>query len=120
MSMRGEMIDFNRLTVTNGATPALGNANKNARGDLIDSTGTVLRTQEQITEEYARRKAAAAMAKSNMDIKADLAPGMIPQTKQSLVDDAAFDPAAAATEPASLLAAAEPPKLRNRKMADSE
>ena len=116
--MRGELLDFNRLVTANGATPALGNANKNARGDLIDRTGAVLRTQEQIEEEYARRKAQAALATSNMDIKSDLAPGMVPQQtpKQALIDDRDF-------EPPPLEAIAPPidtPKTRNRKMTDAE
>ena len=53
ISMRGEVIDMNRLRAVNAETPALGNASLNARGDIIGKNGIILKTQEQIEGEWA-------------------------------------------------------------------
>lgn len=55
ISMRGEAVDFNKLRLRNAEKPALGNANMNARGDIIGENGIVIKTQEQVEAEYAVR-----------------------------------------------------------------
>lgn len=57
ISMRGEAVDFNKLRLRNAEKPALGNANMNARGDIIGENGIVIKTQEQVEAEYAARMA---------------------------------------------------------------
>lgn len=51
-SMRGEMIDMGAMASSNASTIALGNASMNARGDLVDKTGNVLKAREVIVQEY--------------------------------------------------------------------
>ena len=54
-SMRGKEVDMERLTVQHETTPAIGNMRVNARGDELGPGGKVIRTREQIQEEYYRR-----------------------------------------------------------------
>lgn len=98
ISMRGEVVDFNRLRLANSDKPALGNANMNARGDMIDSKGAVIKTQEQIDAEWAAQMEAQQDTPVNVDLKNPKAmaaaagtPVAAPQ-KQLDVDDANFDP----------------------------
>jgi hypothetical protein len=50
--MRGVKIDMTKLVRENGHKVALGNANKNARGDKIGPAGQVMKTREQIMTDY--------------------------------------------------------------------
>ena len=52
-TMRGRGIDFNSLIRQHATTVALGNANMNAKGDIIGQGGAVLKTQEQVEAEWA-------------------------------------------------------------------
>lgn len=69
LSMRGEVVDFNRLRLRNEKKPALGNANMNARGDLIGENGIVIKTQEQIEAEWNLRIAENQQIVSDVNIK---------------------------------------------------
>ena len=99
ISMRGEVIDMNRLRAVNADTPALGNASLNARGDIIGKGGIVLKTQEQIEAEWEANRRAREESVKPVDLKAE---AMIPPMqaaaqaqqpkKQVLVDDQGFDP----------------------------
>lgn len=51
-TMRGQFVDMARLAAENATKIALGNASMNARGDIISHSGTIIKTQEQITREY--------------------------------------------------------------------
>lgn len=51
-SMRGEVIDMSALAARNSTVVALGNAHMNARGDLIDKAGNVVKSREVIVQEY--------------------------------------------------------------------
>jgi len=51
-SMKGKEIDMEKLTLKNELTPAVGNARVNARGDELGSGGKILRTKEQILQDY--------------------------------------------------------------------
>lgn len=99
-SMRGEVIDMNRMRDINATKPALGNANRNARGDIIGPGGAVLKTQEQIVAEWAAAKTRQENRTKPVDIKnsaliPDAAPSAVPTEKQVNVDDQDFDPVAA-------------------------
>lgn len=53
ISMRGVSLDMSRMIAQNPDKVAIGNANMNARGDVIDrATGKVLRKREQIAMDY--------------------------------------------------------------------
>jgi hypothetical protein len=51
-SFRGEDVDLEHILMNQGESIAIGNAGLNARGDLIDARGRVLKTSEQIDREY--------------------------------------------------------------------
>lgn len=70
-SMRGEVIDMNKLRTVNATTPALGNAKVNARGDILGAGGIVIKTQEQIEAEWAANKKARDESVRPADIKAE-------------------------------------------------
>lgn len=105
ISMRGEVVDFNRLRLANSDKPALGNANMNARGDIIGRNGVVLKTQEQIDAEWAASSAAqqngpgidlrnkdAMIAAGANPVAREASEPPPPLPKQIDVDDAGFDP----------------------------
>lgn len=51
----GKMIDINALISKNEKTRAVGNMKANARGDIIDSQGRVVKTvNERVSETYAK------------------------------------------------------------------
>jgi hypothetical protein len=51
-SMRGKEIDMEKMALRHETTPAVGNMRVNARGDMLGSGGQVIKTKEQILEEY--------------------------------------------------------------------
>lgn len=108
ISMRGEVVDFNRLRLRNAEAVALGNGGMNARGDIIGRGGIVIKTQEQVEAEWAARIAEQQEISKSVDIKnpdavaAAGAPIMSPNKQMQappglapkMVDasDAGFDP----------------------------
>jgi hypothetical protein len=52
LSMRGKAVDMNRLIAQNSHKRALGNANMNARGDILDQNGTITVSRESVAREY--------------------------------------------------------------------
>jgi hypothetical protein len=59
-SMKGKEVDMEKLSLRNELTPAVGNAKVNARGDEIGPGGKVLRTKEQILQDYYKSNPRAA------------------------------------------------------------
>ncbi len=51
-SMQGKQIDMEKLTLKNELTPAIGNMKVNARGDELGPGGQIVRTREQILQDY--------------------------------------------------------------------
>ena len=51
-SIKGKEIDMEAMQEANATTIALGNANMNARGDLIGRGGKILKTKEKLANEY--------------------------------------------------------------------
>lgn len=49
---KGAVIDMASLAARNSTTIALGNAGMNARGDLIDRKGRILKTRDVVIQEY--------------------------------------------------------------------
>ena len=52
MSMRGKAVDMERLNLQNELTPAVGNVKVNARGDELGPGGKIVKTREQILQDY--------------------------------------------------------------------
>ena len=51
-TMRGREVDFEKLSLRNENTPAVGNMRVNARGDELGAGGKIIRTREQILADY--------------------------------------------------------------------
>lgn len=69
LSMRGEPVDFGALSAQNETQITLGNTKTNVRGDLLGDNGVVLKTQEQIEAEWARKRALQQTVNRAADIK---------------------------------------------------
>lgn len=50
--MQGKQIDMEKLNLVNELTPAIGNMKVNARGDELGPGGKIIRTREQILQDY--------------------------------------------------------------------
>lgn len=53
-SMRGKPVDFAYYMETQADQQALGNAMMNARGDQLDKFGNVVKTRQEMSQEYHR------------------------------------------------------------------
>ena len=51
-SVRGKEIDMEKLGLKHETEPAVGNARMNARGDELGAGGKVVKTREQILQDY--------------------------------------------------------------------
>ena len=51
-SMQGKQIDMEKLQLKNELLPAIGNMKVNARGDELGAGGKIVRTREQILQDY--------------------------------------------------------------------
>ena len=51
-SMRGTQVDMEKIGLRNELTPAIGNMKVNARGDELGAGGKIIRTKEQILQDY--------------------------------------------------------------------
>lgn len=51
-SMQGKEIDMEKLSIRHELTPAVGNMRVNARGDELGPNGEIVRTREQILQDY--------------------------------------------------------------------
>jgi hypothetical protein len=51
-SMQGKEVDMEKLSIRNELTPAVGNMKVNARGDELGTNGEIVRTREQILQDY--------------------------------------------------------------------
>jgi hypothetical protein len=51
-SMQGKQIDMEKLALKNELSVAVGNMKVNARGDELGTGGKIVRTREQILQDY--------------------------------------------------------------------
>lgn len=51
-SAKGKMVDMARLATIHENMPAVGNANMNSRGDEIGPNGQIIRTREELLQDY--------------------------------------------------------------------
>jgi hypothetical protein len=58
-SMRGKVVDMAALMAKNPQKIALGNAQMNARGDIVGSNGKVIKAREKIAMEYHQNNPAS-------------------------------------------------------------
>lgn len=60
-SFQGKEIDMEKLMQKNELTPAVGNANMNARGDKLGPGGKIVQTREEVVAEYYEANPKAKM-----------------------------------------------------------
>lgn len=53
-SAKGRSVDMERLIMKNETVPAVGNLKVNARGDELGPGGEIVRTREQVIQDYYR------------------------------------------------------------------
>lgn len=97
ITMRGEVIDMERLKMSNAEQVALGNASKNARGDQLGAGGVIIRTQEQIEAEWNAIRARKEAQAKPVDLKAEESvqralADLAPKAKKVIDDDVGFEP----------------------------
>ena len=51
-SVRGKEIDMEKLSLRNEKTPAVGTMRVNARGDELGEGGKIIRTREQVLQDF--------------------------------------------------------------------
>lgn len=51
-SMRGKEVDMEKLTLRNELVPAVGNLKVNARGDELGKGGKIVKTKEELLQDY--------------------------------------------------------------------
>lgn len=71
-TMQGKVIDVGALMAQNETAIAVGNANLNARGDLLGAGGKVVKKKEQIAKEYHTRNPNSVKSVSLKDVQADV------------------------------------------------
>ena len=59
-SVRGKEIDMEKLSLKNETLPAVGNVRVNARGDELGPGGKVVKTREEILQDYYNANPRAA------------------------------------------------------------
>jgi hypothetical protein len=59
-SIRGKEIDLEKLSLKNETLPAVGNAKLNARGDEIGPGGKIIRTREELLQDYYKENPRAS------------------------------------------------------------
>lgn len=69
LSMRGEPVDFGALAARNPDQLTLGNTRMNVRGDILGENGIVLKTQEQVEAEWARKTEMARRVQQSVSVK---------------------------------------------------
>ena len=51
-SVRGKEIDMEKISLRHEKTPAVGNMRVNARGDELGEGGKIIRTREQVLQDF--------------------------------------------------------------------
>jgi hypothetical protein len=85
----GSTIDMDLIRLSNENTRAVGNMPVNARGDIIDNTGTIVKTREQIVNEYYQLHSNVPNAKkvTRNDIVPDVIHSPLAPTLNTINDD---------------------------------
>ena len=89
VSMRGQTVDMARLAAENANAIALGNASMNARGDIIEADGNVIKSREQITRDYhaTNPKAVKQVALRNIQNEVFVSPAAAVAAQREALQD---------------------------------
>lgn len=72
-SIKGKEVNIEGLRIKNQYATAIGNARLNARGDLLGKNGKIVKTREQLAQEYNTKNTNAA---KNVPISQNVAKAM--------------------------------------------
>lgn len=81
---KGRSVDMQAMLMMNEHQVALGNANMNARGDIIGTGGSIVRTAEDIATEYYQQNASVAV-ETDEDIAIDFSQPVMETFDSSLL-----------------------------------
>lgn len=97
---KGKAVDMGAMLMMNEHAVALGNANMNARGDILGTGGKVIKTNEQITEEHYQQNQ-APVVETDEDFAVDYNDTPFQQESAApVVEDMSLDMFTADEEPA--------------------
>lgn len=86
----GRVIDMEALRLANETSVAVGNANLNARGDLLGPGGKIVKTREELAKEYYRKNPKAV---KHEELKADeVVPAAVGANETPVVKQVDEDP----------------------------
>lgn len=85
-SMRGETVDFAKYMAQNEDAIAVGNANMNARGDIVGPGGKVQKKREEIAAEYHAANPNAVRKVSIKDLTKEVLSKDLPTPEQAVRD----------------------------------
>ena len=85
-SMRGKQVDMDLLRKRNELTPAVGNANVNARGDELGPGGQIVKKREDIIKEYYAQNGAAQEATGRANLQKPSTVGASPAPVATAVE----------------------------------
>lgn len=71
-TMMGKVIDVGPLMAQNETAVAVGNANMNARGDILGPGGQIVKRKEQVAQEYHRHNPNAVKTVSLKEVQPDI------------------------------------------------
>ena len=96
-TMKGKEIDMTAFVAANANVVALGNARMNARGDIVDRSGNVLKSRDVVVQEYYNT--ASKTVSQSVSLKSLADEVMTPAEAIQKLEKAAADRLAAATKP---------------------
>ncbi len=93
-TMQGRMVDIEQLRAANEATPAVGNMNVNARGDVLGQHGQIVKPKAEVIKKYYEQPKGMADDRPARNIPA-------PQPQAKAVETKAVAPKKVATPKAT-------------------
>jgi hypothetical protein len=73
-TMKGKTLDLTPIMAKKQNTVAIGNANMNARGDILGPGGAIVKRREEVMQEYHNANPKAVRRVSLKDVQADQFP----------------------------------------------
>jgi len=70
-TMKGKTLDLTPIMAKNQHTVAIGNANMNARGDVLGPGGKIIKRREEVMQEYHKKNPQATRRVSLKEVQPD-------------------------------------------------
>jgi len=95
-TMKGKTLDLTPILAKNQNTVAIGNANMNARGDILGTGGVIVKRREEVAQGYHNANPKAVRRVSLKDVQPDTFPSpaeALAQLKQNAQQSTVSTPA---------------------------